>query len=236
MQRHFAHIETLDDIGDVLWYAAGVCTDLGVIRQSYHFTPLFQGPTSESTVIHAIGFDPEWLALYDESGFREMDPIPSRIMEYGLMMTWKHAIELAPNTPENEKYFAAMRKFGLEHGFGVPLFGPHCRSAYASFDFGHPISQESNETLGIIRSVSQAAHQKVCVLLDEEMGGVTLSQREQEVLNWIVKGKSTTVIAEILELSPDTVKTYSKRIYAKLGANDRIGAVVKALKIGLVRG
>ena len=30
------------------------------------------------------------------------------------------------------------------------------------------------------------------------------------------------------------VKTYSKRIYAKLDATDRVDAVVKALKLGLV--
>jgi DNA-binding NarL/FixJ family response regulator len=31
------------------------------------------------------------------------------------------------------------------------------------------------------------------------------------------------------------VKTYSKRIYAKLEVTDRVGAVVKGLKLGLVK-
>ena len=35
-------------------------------------------------------------------------------------------------------------------------------------------------------------------------------------------------------VSPHTVKTYAKRVYAKLDATDRVGAVVKALKMGLV--
>ena len=35
----------------------------------------------------------------------------------------------------------------------------------------------------------------------------------------------------ILDLSPDTVKTYSKRIYVKLDVTDRVGAVVKALRL-----
>ncbi|MBD2841858.1 helix-turn-helix transcriptional regulator [Erythrobacter rubeus] len=234
MQRYFGKIEGLQDIGDVLWYAVGVCEDLGVIRQSYHFTPLFEDPTSARTVVHAVGFDREWLKCYDESDFRRKDPIPARIMGHGSMMTWQEAMKLGPNTAENEEYFVAMKRFGLVHGFGVPLFGPRGRSAYASFDFGHPISEESEATLGTIRSVSQAAHQRVCVLLDEHEGTVDLSQREQEVLEWIVKGKSVSAIAGILELSPDTVKTYAKRIYAKLDTTDRVGAVVRALKLGLV--
>ncbi|MCK0128447.1 LuxR family transcriptional regulator [Erythrobacter sp. F6033] len=234
MQGYFGKIEALIDVGEVLWYAVGVCEELGVVRQSYHFTPLFDSPTSERTVVHAHGFDREWLEFYSESDFRKSDPIPARVMAFGAMLTWEEAKKIAPNTPENEVFFDAMRKYGLIHGFGVPLFGPRSRNAYASFDFGYPIDRVPEKTLGIIRSVSQAAHQRVCVLLESTREKVELSQREQEVLEWLVRGKSLSVIGDILDLSPDTVKTYAKRIYAKLGSVDRVGAVVKALKLGLV--
>ena len=62
-----------------------------------------------------------------------------------------------------------------------------------------------------------------------------LSERELEVLTWAARGKTTQAIATILDLSPDTVKTYSKRIYAKLDASERVGAVLKALRLGLVK-
>nr|WP_298927699.1 LuxR family transcriptional regulator [uncultured Erythrobacter sp.] len=234
MQGYFEKIEALIDVGEVLWYAVGVCEEQGVLRQSYHFTPLFDAPTSERTVVQAHGFDPEWLKCYDDSGFRKNDPIPSRVMSYGSMVTWEDAQNLAPNTPENEVFFAAMKRFGLIHGFGVPLFGPRSRNAYASFDFGYPVNRVPASKMGIVRSVSQAAHQRVCVLLEATRDKVELSSREKEVLQWLIRGKSLSVIGDILELSPDTIKTYAKRIYAKLGSNDRVGAVVKALKLGLV--
>ncbi|MBV7259931.1 helix-turn-helix transcriptional regulator [Erythrobacter crassostreae] len=234
MQGYFGKIEALIDVGEVLWYAVGVCEELGVVRQSYHFTPLFDSPTSERTVVHAHGFDPAWLKYYDESDFRKSDPIPERVMAFGAMLTWEEAKKIAPNSSENEVFFDAMRKNGLIHGFGVPLFGPRSRNAYASFDFGFPIERVPERKLGIVRSVSQAAHQRVCVLLESTRDRVELSQREEEVLTWIVRGKSLSVIGDILDLSPDTVKTYAKRIYAKLGSTDRVGAVVKALKLGLV--
>lgn len=234
MQEYFGKIEALIDVGEVLWYAVGVCEEQGVVRQSYHFTPLFDSPTSKRTVVQAHGFDREWLKFYDESDFRKSDPIPERVMSSGAMLTWKDAINLEPNSPEHDKFFEAMRKFGLIHGFGVPLFGPRNRNAYASFDFGYPVDRVPERNLGIVRSVSQAAHQRVCILLEATREKVELSQREEEVLVWLVKGKSVSVIGEILEISPDTVKTYAKRVYAKLGANDRVGAVVKALKLGLV--
>ena len=138
------------------------------------------------------------------------------------------------NTQENETYFEALREFGLIHGFGIPLFGPRGRDAYASFDFGMPFDEVPQAQLGTVRSVAQAGHQRLCMLLDTTQNMPDLTDREAEVLQWMVKGKSSSVIADILSISPDTVKTYTKRIYGKLDASDRVGAVVKALKLGLV--
>ena len=234
MQEYFARLEALDDIDEVLWTNVGICEEQGVIRQSYHFTPVFDSPNSARTVVQTHGFEENWIELYEESDFRAKDPIPQRTMDHGALLTWKEAEQIGANTAENEEYFAAMRRHGLVHGFGIPLFGPRGRNAYASFDFGVPLDEVDAEKLGIVRSASQAGHQRICVLLDKKYDPITLTQREQEVLIWLAKGKSVSSIATILDISPDTVKTYSKRIYAKLDASDRIGAVVRALKLGLV--
>ncbi len=235
MQKYFAWIESLKDVGEILLYSSSICGDQGAIRRSYHLTPQFDAPNSMRTIVYALGFDPEWLERYDSSDFRLSDPIPERTMRHGAMLTWKDAREVAPNLPENEAYFAAMDEAGLIHGFGVPLFGPNGRDAYAAFDFGIPVDDVPDQNLGTVRAVSQVAHQRVCVLLDATNTVPQLSEREREVLQWVARGKSITSIAAILEISGDTVKTYTKRIYAKLGASDRVGAIVTALKLGLLR-
>ena len=235
MQRYFGHIEALDDVSEVLWYAVKVCEEQGVVRQSYHFTPVFDSPTSLRTVVYAQGYSQEWLELYDSAQFRSKDPIPQRVMEHGQLLTWSDARKMGKNIPENLEFFDALDEHGLVFGFGLPLFGPRSRNAYASFDFDCPLSQVSEERLGIVRSVPQAAHQRVCMLLESTRSLPELSDREREVLEWIAQGKSFSVIADILDISHDTVKTYAKRIYSKLGTSDRVGAVVKALKLGLVK-
>ncbi len=235
MQIHFGRIESLYDIGKILLYSSEVCQEQGAIRHSYHLTPQFDAPNSMRSVVYAHGFDPEWLDRYDSCDFRLSDPIPERTMQHGAMLTWVAARDAGPNLPENEAYFAAMKEAGLEHGFGVPLFGPRGRDAYASFDFGYPVADVPNEQLGTVRAVSQAAHQRVCILLDANSKVPELSEREREVLQWVARGKSMTSIAAILDISTDTVKTYTKRVYAKLGASDRVGAIVTALKLGLIR-
>lgn len=61
-----------------------------------------------------------------------------------------------------------------------------------------------------------------------------LSEREKEILQWMVGGLIKKEIADKLSLSVHTVDTYLRRIYEKLEVNTRTGAVAKALKEGLV--
>ena len=235
MQQYFDHIDGLDEIGAMLEFARDVCNEQGVVRMSYHITPAFDGPTSETTAVYAHGFSREWLELYDQSDFRSSDPIPRRVLEAGKMMTWQEAMRVEGNSSANVAYFKAMEEYRVVHGFGIPLYGPRSRDAYAGFDFGKPVTEVERDKLGVVRSVAQAGHQRICLLLDRADDVPQLSEREVEVLTWAARGKSNSSIATILDISPDTAKTYSKRIYSKLDVSDRVGAVVKALRLGLVR-
>ncbi|SDK80647.1 two component transcriptional regulator, LuxR family [Glycomyces sambucus] len=61
-----------------------------------------------------------------------------------------------------------------------------------------------------------------------------LTEREREVLTAIGKGWNNTEIAERFHLAESTVKTHVGRILAKIGARDRVQAVIFAYNTGLV--
>ncbi|MEU9962326.1 response regulator transcription factor [Streptomyces sp. NPDC050982] len=63
----------------------------------------------------------------------------------------------------------------------------------------------------------------------------TLSDREREVLVAVAQGWTNTEIAEHLVLTESTVKKHVGRVLAKIGARDRIQAVIMAYDAGLVR-
>jgi DNA-binding NarL/FixJ family response regulator len=61
-----------------------------------------------------------------------------------------------------------------------------------------------------------------------------LTEREKEVLTAIGRGWNNSEIAERFHLAESTVKTHVGRILAKIGARDRVQAVIFAYNTGLV--
>ena len=62
-----------------------------------------------------------------------------------------------------------------------------------------------------------------------------LTQRESEILSYVVSGLSNRGIAAKLVIGEETVKTHLSSIYRKLGGGDRTGAVATALREGIYR-
>ena len=60
-----------------------------------------------------------------------------------------------------------------------------------------------------------------------------LTDREREVLVLIAQGRSNQEIATDLSISPDTVKSHIKHVFAKLAVRDRAQAVIAAYESGL---
>jgi DNA-binding CsgD family transcriptional regulator len=59
--------------------------------------------------------------------------------------------------------------------------------------------------------------------------GTPLSPREQEIVRMVSRGNPNKVIAEVLNISPWTVCTHLRRIFAKLGVTSRAAMVAKVM-------
>ena len=67
------------------------------------------------------------------------------------------------------------------------------------------------------------------------LAGANLTDREAEVLRLIAQGRSNPEIAAELFLGVETVKTHVRNVLAKLGARDRVQAVITAYESGFIR-
>lgn len=62
-----------------------------------------------------------------------------------------------------------------------------------------------------------------------------LTERELQVLHGMAAGQSNSQIGRELYLSEDTIKTHARRLFRKMGVNDRAQAVASGFRWGLVR-
>ena len=60
-----------------------------------------------------------------------------------------------------------------------------------------------------------------------------LSDRESEVLEALCQGMSNKEMAEVLFVSPETIKSHMGTLIGKLGLKDRTQAVISAIRAGM---
>lgn len=121
-----------------------------------------------------------------------------------------------------------------------------CLYVALSRDYG--VSQNSVEAMGMLLPYIDAAFRRVSLLpmqrenalivlsenevlplsdanLEIVQGDVRLSNREQEIMQWVSVGKTNVEIGQILGISPRTVRNHLQNIFRKLDVMNRAQAV-----------
>lgn len=90
------------------------------------------------------------------------------------------------------------------------------------------------EAILTVKSGGRHIPNEIAIRLAERMDHSTLSERELQVLQQIIKGKSNKEIADLLSITEGTVKYHVTGILTKLGVTDRTHAATVALLRGIV--
>ncbi len=94
-----------------------------------------------------------------------------------------------------------------------------------------------DELAAVIRNVhagQQILPEKLAGRLAERQQRPELSQREVEVLQLLIKGRSNKEIGAALFLCEDTIKAHFKTLFTKLKVQDRTEAAISAIRHGIV--
>jgi DNA-binding NarL/FixJ family response regulator len=95
-----------------------------------------------------------------------------------------------------------------------------------------------NELVQVIRQVHAGKKRipaEIAAQLAEHMSDDSLTAREVEVLQHVAGGNRNRDIADILNISEETVKVHIKHLMDKLGAKDRTQAVGIAVRRGIIQ-
>jgi DNA-binding NarL/FixJ family response regulator len=109
-----------------------------------------------------------------------------------------------------------------------------CQSGARSYLIKDTPKEEIVATIRGVYAGQQPMSSGVARQLATRLKREDLTQRELDVLQSLVKGRSNKEIAAALFVSESTVKTHMQNLFGKLGVQDRVGAVLAAIRLGIV--
>jgi len=111
------------------------------------------------------------------------------------------------------------------------LLVDHCRKRNGP---SH-MSETNAEREDVLLDIEMDGARYLLVRLPPAGGRAQLSPREQEIVRMVAEGHPNKIIADVLSISPWTVCTYLRRIFAKLGVTSRAAMVARTTEIAWAR-
>lgn len=175
-----------------------------------------------------------WQTCYREQNYLAVDPTVVQGIRSTLPFVWADEL-FAPARHLQED----AKAYGLAYGWAQS-----CRDAQGNI--GMLTLSRSREDLSDseLRAktpemswLAQTAHFGMARCLTAKLlpeAEVALSSREAEVLRWTAEGKTSNEVADILRIAERTVNFHINNAVAKLKANNKTAAAVRAAVLGLL--
>jgi len=96
------------------------------------------------------------------------------------------------------------------------------------------VRKELIDTIRTVHAGKKRIPVEIAVEMAQHHSDDALTEREIEVLREVAAGNANKMVAQLLNISEETVKAHMRSILSKLGANDRTHAVTIAVKRGII--
>jgi DNA-binding NarL/FixJ family response regulator len=96
------------------------------------------------------------------------------------------------------------------------------------------VRKELIDTIRTVHAGKKKIPPEIAIEMAQHHSDDALTEREIEVLREVAAGNANKMVAQLLNISEETVKAHMRSILSKLGANDRTHAVTIAVKRGII--
>ncbi len=213
------------------------------IREHYslanvaYLCPSFSGYSVARPFVAATYSD-SWMEHYRDEGYGPIDPVHNIGARSVLPVDWAR---LPRENRKVRRLFGEAKEAGVGHqGLTVPVRGP-TNGVWALFS---ATSDDNDAAWGSRRfeltrdlvHIAHYIHQRAFMLHVEDAPADlnVVTRREIEALEWSAEGKTLGDIAILMRISAETVKAHLDSARFKLRAVNRVHAVTKAIRAGLI--
>lgn len=179
-----------------------------------------------------------YLESFENVDEAHRDPVMQHCKRNGVPIIWNQDTYTGVGLGEQWEYQA---RFGYRTGIALALHLPEGRHFFIGVDRDQPLPANSAEVtrmagdLQLFATHAQDAALRVLVPQSTRADVPALTARELESLRWTMDGKTAWELGNILGISEQTAARHLNNATQKLGCVNKLQAVVKALRLGLIR-
>ena len=132
-------------------------------------------------------------------------------------------------------------RFGYRNGIALALHMPEGKHFFLGVDRDQPVPMHAGELTRVVADLqlfavhAQDAALRILAPGSSESGAPALTPRELETLRWTMEGKTAREVGEVLGITERTAALHVNNATHKLGCVNKHQAVLKALRLGLIR-
>ncbi len=169
----------------------------------------------------------DWFDVYTSQQYVLDDPVVRMCRSTTMPFDWTEAPFDAEREPRAVELMNTAHDFGLKRGFSIPVHSLNGLEACFSVSGAKP--EFDDGARAALHLIALYAFERVRRLTLPKTGPNPLTLRERESLTWAAVGKTHSDIAEIMGITERTVTAHMVSAAEKLGAANRVNAVVIAL-------
>lgn len=181
---------------------------------------------------------PESLELFENEENGRRDPVMQHCKKASVPIIWNQETYTSAGKGE---MWESQARFGYRTGIALALHLPEGRHFFISVDRDKPLPADSGEVTRMVADLQLFAVHAQDVALRLLLPPVyhpdlpNLTPRELEALRWTMEGKTAWEVGNILGISERTAVLHVNNATHKLDCVNKHQAVLKALRLGLIR-
>lgn len=195
-------------------------------------------PASESEFIAVDNTPQAFLDSWDDVALGKHDPVMQHVKRSSVPIVWSQRTYTDAGVAERWEHQAS---FGYHTGICLALHLPEGRHFVLGVDRHDPLPKDAPSLTRLVADLQLfAVHAQDTALrilapeiIEAERPGLT--PRELDSLRWTMEGKTAWEVGSILGISERTAVLHIQNAMKKLGSVSKHQAVLKALRLGLIR-
>ena len=166
------------------------------------------------------------------------DPVMQHCKKQSVPIIWDQMTYVSRGLGEK---WEEQARFGISNGIALALHMPEGRHFFLGVERDQPVPGDAAELTRVVADLQLfAVHAQDAALRILVPGSVdptlpSLTPRELEALRWTMEGKTAWEVGDVLGISERTAVLHVNNATHKLGCVNKHQAVLKALRLGLLR-